>query len=188
VRPTSVRHDLPAGTRVARGTRRTRVDGDDDGLRADCEAMRSSRSGSATAAVLTLTLSAPAASSMRASSTLRTPPPIVNGMESCGAALDDVDHDVARVARRRDVEEHELVGAGEVVAARELDRIARVAEPDEVDALHDPPGLDVEARDDARRERSLGSGRRCVDGGDGALIAATAATAASASSRSTSPL
>ncbi len=64
-----------------------------------------------------------------------------------GGALDDVDDRVAVVGRRGDVEEHELVGAFGVVARRELDRVARVAELDEAHALHDATGVDVEARD-----------------------------------------
>ena len=53
------------------------------------------------------------------------------------------------LVRRGDVEEDELVGALGVVALGELDRVARVADVDEVRALHDAPGVDVEARDDA---------------------------------------
>ena len=42
-------------------------------------------SGRSTAAVLSETLSAPTRRSRRASSTLRMPPPIVNGMKTCSA-------------------------------------------------------------------------------------------------------
>jgi hypothetical protein len=42
-------------------------------------------SGLATAAELKLTLSAPALSSRRTSSTVRTPPPTVSGMKTCEA-------------------------------------------------------------------------------------------------------
>ena len=66
--------------------------------------------------------------------------------------LDDVHHRVAVVARRGDVEEHELVGALGVVARRELDRIARVADADEVARP---------SRRGRRRRRGTGSrGRR----------------------------
>ena len=41
--------------------------------------------GLATAAELKLTLSAPAFSSLRTSSTVRTPPPTVSGMNTCEA-------------------------------------------------------------------------------------------------------
>ena len=51
------------------------------------------------------------------------------------------------VGRRGDVEEHQLVGAFGVVARRELDRIAGVADLDEAHALHDAARVDVEARD-----------------------------------------
>ena len=47
--------------------------------------------------------------------------------------------------RGGDVEEDELVGALGVVALRQLDRIARVAQADEVGALDDASGIDVEA-------------------------------------------
>ena len=63
------------------------------------------------------------------------------------------DHGVALVGRRGDVEEAELVGALLVVAPRGLHRIARIADVDEPDTLDDPPGVDVEAGDDALRER-----------------------------------
>ena len=80
---------------------------------------------------------------------VRMPPPTVNGMNTSSAVRrDDVDHRVALVGRRGDVEEDELVGALGVVARRELDRIAGVAQVDEVDALDDAAPVDVEARDD----------------------------------------
>ena len=57
------------------------------------------------------------------------------------------------VAGRGDVEEGEFVGALLVVAARDLDRIAGVAQLDEVDALDDAAVGDVEAGNDAFGER-----------------------------------
>ncbi len=45
------------------------------------------KSGSFTAAVLIETLSAPASSSLRISSTLRTPPPTVSGMKQADAVF-----------------------------------------------------------------------------------------------------
>ena len=48
-------------------------------------AMADTRSGSSTAAVITETLSAPARRSRRASPTSRTPPPMVNGMNTSSA-------------------------------------------------------------------------------------------------------
>ncbi len=68
--------------------------------------------------------------------------------------LDDVNHGVARIARRGDVEEHQLVGTLGVVADRELDGITRVADTDEVDTLDDTTGVDVEARDHADGEHA----------------------------------
>ena len=54
--------------------------------------------------------------------------------------------------RRRDVEKAEFVGAGRIIEPRLFDRIAGVAQRQEVDALHHATILDVEARDDAARE------------------------------------
>ena len=100
-----------------------------------------------------LTLSAPALSSRRTSSTLRTPPPTVSGMNTCAATASMMSQDqIALVAARGDVEKRELVRALLVVAARDLDRIAGVAQADEIDAFDDAPGVDVEAGNDALGE------------------------------------
>ena len=74
-----------------------------------------------------------------------------------GGAGDDVEDDAAVLVARRDVEEAELVGAGGVIGARRLDRVAGVGEVDEADALDDAPVLDVEAGDDADFQHSAGS-------------------------------
>ena len=96
------------------------------------------------------TLSAPASSTACASSTERIPPPIVNGMKTSSAVRRASSTTVSRLSvRRGDVEEDELVGARRVVARRQLDRVARVAQVDEAGALDDAPAVDVEARDDA---------------------------------------
>ena len=109
-------------------------------------------SGRSTAAVLMATLSAPARSSARASSTDRMPPPIVNGMNTSSAVWRATSRMVSRRSLERgDVEEHDLVGALGVVATGQLDRIAGVDEIDEVHALDDPTGVHVEAGDDAGR-------------------------------------
>ena len=65
-----------------------------------------------------------------------------------GSAIDDIDHRVAAVRRRGDVEEHQLVGAFCVVAGGQLDRVAGVAQPDEVDPLDDATVGHIEAWDD----------------------------------------
>ena len=54
-----------------------------------------------------------------------------------------IDHRLTLVGGCRDVEEHELVGAGGVVAAGQLDRIAGVAQIEEADALDDATAVDV---------------------------------------------
>ena len=52
-----------------------------------------------------------------------------------GGAADDVEDGVAVLVARRDVEEGELVGAGGVIDPRLLDRVAGVAQVDELHAL-----------------------------------------------------
>jgi hypothetical protein len=61
------------------------VDGDDDALRTDLARGVEHQVGLSTAAVFIDTLSAPALSRRRTSSTLRTPPPTVSGMKTCAA-------------------------------------------------------------------------------------------------------
>jgi hypothetical protein len=53
------------------------------------------------------------------------------------------------VGLRGDVEEGQFVGALVVVAARDFDGIAGIAQLDEIDALDDTPGSHVQAGDDA---------------------------------------
>ena len=55
-------------------------------------------SGRSTAALFTDTLSAPARRSRRASSTLRMPPPIVNGMNTCSATRAAISTVVSRAS------------------------------------------------------------------------------------------
>ena len=66
-----------------------------------------------------------------------------------GGAGDHVEDGAAVLVARGDVEEAELVGAGGVIGARRLDRVAGIGEVDEAHALDDAPVLDVEAGDDA---------------------------------------
>ncbi len=72
--------DLPPAGRHALG-----VDGHDDALAAEAVGGAGHHVGSATAAELKLTLSAPASSRARTSSGVRTPPPMVSGMKQCSA-------------------------------------------------------------------------------------------------------
>src|SRR5439155_471066 len=72
-----------------------------------------------------------------------------------GDASRDVERRSARLDRRVDVEEHELVGARVRVRRAELDGIADVAELRKADALDDAAVSHVEARDQTReRHRS----------------------------------
>ena len=73
-----------------------RVDGDDDRLPAERAAQRLTSVGSATAAVFSETLSAPARSTSRISSTVRTPPPTVSGMNARRAVRSTISRSVPR--------------------------------------------------------------------------------------------
>jgi hypothetical protein len=106
--------------------------------------------------VLIDTLSAPASSSLRISSTVRTPPPTVSGMKQASAVRAPRRAGVAVFVARGDVEKAQLVGAGGVIGDRAFDRIAGVAQIDEIDALDDAAVLDVEAGNDADLEASGG--------------------------------
>ena len=66
-------------------------------------------------------------------------------MQLLGRAARKFDSGGAIVARRRDVEEYDLVGALLVIALCELDRVARIAQIHEVHALDDAPVLYVHA-------------------------------------------
>ena len=63
---------------------------------------------------------------------------------SDGDLLDDVHDGVALVGGRGDIEEGDLVGAFLVIAPRHFDRIAGIADIDELDALDHAAGVDVE--------------------------------------------
>ena len=69
-----------------------------------------------------------------------------------GGAGDDIHHGVALVTGGGDIEEDELVGALVIVAAGQLDGVARIAQADEVDSLDDAAASDVQAWNDAPRE------------------------------------
>ena len=66
-------------------------------------------------------------------------------MQLLGRAARKFDSGGAIVARRRDVEEYDLVGALLVIALRKLDRVARVAQVHEIHALDDAPVFHVHA-------------------------------------------
>src|SRR6185312_10376188 len=72
-----------------------------------------------------------------------------------GHRLDDRQHQVAPVAGGRDVQKGQLVGALLVVARGDLDRVAGVAQFDEIDALDHAPAGHVQAGNDALREHAL---------------------------------
>src|SRR2546427_7832323 len=75
--------------------------------------------------------------------------------------FDDVQDQFALVRARGDVEERQLVRALLVVAPRDLDRIACVAQAYEFDAFDDAPAVDVETRNNPLGEhgRDRGSGK-----------------------------
>ena len=142
--------DGGAGSAPAPAGRRSRRPRPGDPNRA---AHRETRSGSATARVFRPTLSAPARSTSRISSTRAHA--AADGQRDerpPRRALDDVEQRPAALGRGGDVEEHELVGALAGVALGELGRVALVDEVDEAGALHDAAVGDVEARDHAAAE------------------------------------
>ena len=69
----------------------------------------------------------------------------IGQVQLLGRAARELDGGGSIVARRRDVEEYDLVGALLVIALRKLDRVARVAQVHEVHALDDAPILYVHA-------------------------------------------
>jgi hypothetical protein len=68
-------------------------------------------------------------------------------------ARDDIDEGRSTFRGGRNIEEADLVGALLIVCGGLLDRVAGIAQLQEVDALHDAAVFDVETRDDAPRER-----------------------------------
>jgi len=60
-----------------------------------------------------------------------------------------IEHNRAALVAGADVEEHQLVGAVLLVAPRDLDGVAGVAQLEEVDALDDAAAVDVETGDDS---------------------------------------
>jgi len=79
-----------------------------------------------------------------------------------GDLLDHVQDDVAVVGAGGNVEEGDLVGTLLVVAARDLDRIAGIAQLDEIDALDHAPGLHVQAGNDAFGEHQRRSAKKVI--------------------------
>ena len=74
-----------------------------------------------------------------------------------GGAGDDVVDGVALLVGGGDIQEAELIRPLLVVNPGLLHRIARIHQIDEVHALDHPPGVDVEARDDAHLQHGAGS-------------------------------
>ena len=91
--PASMREDLKARRGVVAAAC---VDRNDTALCPELPADLRINSGRFTAAVLTDTLSAPAINKRRASSTVRIPPPIVNGMKTCSATARAISTVVSR--------------------------------------------------------------------------------------------
>ena len=128
-----------------------------------CEPSRSASSvtssGRSSAAELTATLSAPAASSSSASASERTPPPTVNGIASRSATRRTSPTSVARPSSVAFTSRNTSSSAPRVgVRGAELDRVADVAQLLEAHALDDAAARDVQARDQAReRDRASSS-------------------------------
>ena len=152
-------------------------------------AQREISAGSATAAVLSETLSAPARRTSRISSTLRTPPPTVSGMNARRAVRSTMSRSVPRPSGAAVMSRKTSSSApSRGVALGELGRVALVDEVDEAGALDDAAVGDVEARDHAAAEHqaapqrsrrrswraAAGRRRRCARGGTGRRAAARA--------------
>ena len=125
-----------------------------------CDPKRSAASattsGSATAAELKLTLSAPG--QQQRAHVLGRADPAADGQRHealLGGAGDEVEHRAAVVVGRHDVEKAELVRAGGVIGLCGLDRVAGVDQVDEVDALDDAAVGHVKAGDDAGLEHGF---------------------------------
>ena len=69
-----------------------------------------------------------------------------------GGAAHHVEHDTVVLVTCGDVEKRELIGAGFVISDRGGDRVAGIAQIDEIDAFDDTAILDVEAGNDAGLE------------------------------------
>ena len=153
-RPAAVHVDLPGIDRVLLG-----VDGGDDALRAEAsgrfrEQFRIRHAGGVDADLVG------AGVEQRAD--------IVDGVDATadrqrnehlrGDRLDHVVEQATVLDARADVEKGEFVGALFIVAPGDLDRVARVAQVDEVDALDHTSVGDVEAGNDALGEAHGGSG------------------------------
>ena len=119
------------------------------------------KSGSRTAAELIETLSLPAFNKSRMSSIVRMPPPTRQRHEDdLGGAADDVEHDRPPLVAGGDVEKHQLVGPLGFVARGHLDRIAGIAEIEEIGPLDDPAAIDIQTGNDALGKHSKSPGNQ----------------------------
>jgi hypothetical protein len=66
-------------------------------------------------------------------------------MKTCSACADDVEHDVPPLVAGRDVQKDQLVGPFVLVPPGDFDRIAGIAQVQEVGSLHDAAPIDIEA-------------------------------------------
>ncbi len=97
-------------------------------------------------------LSAPARRISRKSSTVRMPPPTVTGTKTSRQVRRTTSAIVSRlkqIARRGNVEKYDLVRALLRIELRKLDRVACVAQTDEIHALDHAAVLDVQTGDNA---------------------------------------
>ena len=70
-----------------------------------------------------------------------------------GYAADGIEKRGASFERRADIEHDELIRAFAIVASSQIGRIAHIAQALELDAFHDAAAIDIEAGNDAPRER-----------------------------------
>ncbi len=82
------------------------------------------------------------------SSIVRMPPPDGQRHEDLlGRPAHHVDHDVPVLVAGRDVQEHQFVGPFCLVAGGNLDRVAGIAQVDEIRPLHDPAPIDIQDKE-----------------------------------------
>ncbi len=128
--------DFPAVPDLLRLRDFLRVDRNHDALIAEFFRGFAYQDRRSTAAVLIETLSAPDASSTRTSSTERTPPPTVSGMKQASAVRRTTSSRMPRLSLLAVMSrKQKLVGAGGIVCLRGFDRIAGIAQFNEVNAL-----------------------------------------------------
>lgn len=145
--PAAMRYDDPAAPLLGRS--RPDVDGDDHALASELPGGFLDQSGARDRSGVNAAFVG--AREQQPPDIVERPNPSADGQRQKDAgrgARDDVNNRIAVLMARRDVEKTQLVGSSRVIKARLLDRIARIAQRDEVDAFDDAAVLHIETGDD----------------------------------------